>query len=114
MATLPIDTSLAGYKSGSTDRQDDIYRNRQRPQPYPLTQADSGYESATHLHVDKVSTSSSPSLLSLANLVKCDELLKNDSNFASETVVDCYESDFRSISMCRDARQEFKMDVQGL
>ena len=102
MAALPVDTSLTGYKSGSIDKQDAIYRNRQRPQPYALVQTDSGYGSATHSSFERVLTASSSSLLSLADLVKCDKLLKNDSNFASQTVVDCYESDFHSISMCHD------------
>lgn len=112
MPTRPIDTSLTGYKSGSVDNQDDIYRNRQRPQPHPLVQTDSGYGSATPLPFDSVLSSSSPSLLGLADLVKCNELLKNDSNFASETVVDCYESDFHSVSMC-GAAPGVQLDVQG-
>ena len=45
MAAPPVDTSMMGYTSGSVDRQDDIYRNRQRLQPYPLVQNDSGYGS---------------------------------------------------------------------
>ncbi|KAI9721200.1 MAG: hypothetical protein M1812_002361 [Candelaria pacifica] len=100
MPAPPVDTSLTGYKSGSVDRQDDIYRNRERPQPYPIVQNDSGFESATHLRFNNSSTSSSsssPSLLGLANSLKGEALLSNDFNFASKSVVDCYESDFRSI-----------------
>ena len=98
----PVDTSLTGYTSGSVDRQNDIYRNRQRPQPYPLVQNDSGYESATQASLSSLLPSSSPSLLGLADSVKCCKLLDNDSNFASETVIECYQSDSHSISMCRD------------
>lgn len=99
MPAPPVDTSLRGYKSGSVDRQDDIYRNRQRPQPYPLIPNDSGYESASHLRFNNLQELSSPSLLGLANLVKCDELLNNSSNFALKTTLECYQSGFHSISM---------------
>lgn len=102
MPAPPVDTSLTGYTSGSVDRQDDIYRIRQRPQPYPLAQNDSGYESATHASFSSLRPSSSPSMLGLADSVKCCSLLDNDSNFASETVVECYQSDPHSISMRRD------------
>lgn len=100
MNAPPVDTSLTGYKSGSIDKQDAIYRNRQRPQPYPLVQADSGYGSATSMRLDSALTSSSTSMLGAADLVKCNELLQNVANFASETAVDCYESDFYTMSMC--------------
>ena len=115
MTTLPFDTSLTGYVSGSLDKQDDIYRNRQRPQPYPLVQTDSGYGSATPMRLDSVLTSSSSptSLLGLADLVKCNELLTNASNFASESVIECYESDFYSTSMSL-ADQGVQRAVQSL
>jgi hypothetical protein len=99
MVAPPVDTSMTGYTSGSVDRQDDMYRNRQRPQPYALSQNAPGYDS-TNLHSGSLQTLSSPSLLGLANLVKCSELLDNDSNFASDTVIECYESDSYSISTC--------------
>lgn len=98
MPAQPVDTSLTGYLSGSVDRQDDIYRDRQRPQPYPLVQNDSGYESATHASSSSLLASSSPSLIGLANSVKCSELLDNHLNFAPATVVECYQSDSHSIS----------------
>lgn len=99
MSSPRFDTSLAGYKSGSLDKQNHIYRKQQRPQPYPLVQNDSGYESATDFGFDSVLASSSTSLLGLANSIECRKLLQKDSNFASETIVDCYESDDHSISM---------------
>lgn len=95
MSVKPIDTSLTGYTSGSVDRQDAIYRNRKRPQPYPLINNDSGYETASYLHLGKAQASSAPSLLGLADSVKCTELLNNDSNFAVESMVGCYQSDVR-------------------
>lgn len=100
MPAPPVDTSLTGYTSGSVDRQDDIYRNRQRPQPYPLVPTDSGYESASQIRGNSLKALPAPSLLGLANLVKCNELLNNNSNFASKTNIDCYRSDFHSISTC--------------
>ena len=102
MAAPPVDTSMTGYTSGSVDRQDDIYRNRQRIQPYPLVQNDSGYGAAVRIHSSSLQVPpvlSSPSLLSFANSVKCSELLNNDSNFAPNTAVECYESDDCLISM---------------
>ena len=103
MPAVPVDTSLTGYTSGSVDRQDDIYRNRQRPQLHQLGSSDSGYDSATHLRFGSLRASSSSSLLGLADSVKCNELLNNGSNFALKTVVECYQSDFRSISVYCDA-----------
>ena len=103
MSAAPVDTSLTGCTSGSVDRQDDIYRNRQRPQPYQPGYNDPGYKFATHLRFGNLRASLSPSLLGLADSVKCNELLNNDSNFALKTLVECYQSDFRSISMCCDA-----------
>ena len=99
MAAPPVDTSMMGYTSGSVDRQDDIYRNRQRLQPYPLVQNDSGYGSSMKIPSSRLQVLSSPSLLTIANSVKCSELLNNDSNFAPNTAVECYESDGCSISM---------------
>lgn len=102
MAAPPVDTSMTGYTSGSVDSQDDIYRNRQRFQPYPLVQNDSAYGAAIKIHSSSLHLPpvlSSPSLLSLANSVKCSELLNNDSNFALYTAVECYESDDCLISM---------------
>ena len=99
MATLPVDTSMMGYKSGSVDGQDAIYRNRQRLQPYPLIQVDSGYGSTMKIPSSRLPVLSSPSLLTIANSVKCSELLSSDSNFAPNTAVECYESDDCSISM---------------
>lgn len=101
MAALPIDTSITGYTSGSVDKQDDIYRNRPRLQPYPIVQNDSGYGSAIKIHSSSFQTPSSSSFLSFVDSVKCSELLNNESNFAPSTAVECYESDDRSISMCR-------------
>ena len=98
MATPPFDTSMTGYTSGSIDRQDDIYRNRQRYRPYPPVQKDSAYGSAITIHSSSLQESSSHSLLSLADSVKCSALLSNDSNFAPNTAVECYESDDCSIS----------------
>ncbi|MCJ1464647.1 hypothetical protein MMC07_003260 [Pseudocyphellaria aurata] len=109
MPTPPVDTSLTGYKSGSVDRQDDIYRKRQRPQPYPIVPTDSGYESACQIHGQSLKALPSPSLLGLANLVKSNELLDNNSNFASKTDIDCYQSDSRSISTCRHVPRDQKI-----
>lgn len=89
-----------GY--GSLDKQDDRYRNRQRPQPFPLVGTGSGCDSAINMHTSSLQLLSSPSLLAVANYVKCSELLNNDSNFASSTAVECYESDGYSISTNRD------------
>ena len=102
MPAVPVDTSLTGYTSGSVDKQDDIYRKQQRPQPHQLGYSNSSYDSAIHLRFGSLRASSS-SLLGLADSVKCHELLNNDSNFALKTVVECYQSDFRSISMYCDA-----------
>ena len=98
MAPLPVDTSMTGYTSGSVDRQDDIYRNRRRPQSSPLAQTDSGYGSAVKIDHNSPQVLSCPSLLSLANSVKCSELLNNDSNFALHMAVECYESGGSSMS----------------
>ena len=87
-------------KCGSIDKQDGIYRKEDRPQPHPLIQTDSGYGSTTPMQLDSVLNPAIPSLLGLADQVKCHELLKNASNFAAESVVECYESDFSSISTC--------------
>ena len=83
MGTLPIDTSTAGFTSGSVDRQDDTYRNRERPKPLPLIHSDEGYGSAEDVHSSSLQSMSSSSLFGLANSVKCDQLLKNGSNFAA-------------------------------
>lgn len=94
MAAPPADTSMTGYVSGSVDRQ---------PQPFPIVQYDSGYGSAIKSHSSSLQVLSSPSLLNLANSVKCSELLNNDSNFATNTAVECYESDGCSIKrQCLD------------
>ena len=90
---------MMGYKSASVDRQDDIYRNRQRLQPFPLVQNDSGYGSTMQIPSSRLQVLSSPSLLTIANSVKCGELLNNEPNFAPNTAVECYESDDCSISM---------------
>lgn len=103
MAALPIDTSITGYTSGSVDKQDDIYRNRPRLQPYPLVQQDSGYGSAIKIHSTSLQDPSSSSFLSFVNSVKCSEMLNNESNFAPSTAVECYESDNSSMSMLRTA-----------
>ena len=100
MAAPVIDTSMTGYVSGTINRQDDIYRNRPPLQPYPLVQNDSGYGSATKINSSSLQVLSSPTILSLANSVKCSELLNNDSNFAPNTTVDLYECDELSMSMC--------------
>ena len=111
MSAPPVDRSLTGYASGSVDKQDAIYRNQQ-PQPHPLVQNDSGYESATHLAFKSLPTSSSPSLLGLADSLKCNELLNRDSNFALETVVECYQSDSHSLSTC-DGASGARVDVHS-
>lgn len=98
MAAPPVDTSMMGYASGSVDGQDDIYRNRQRLQPYPLLPNDSGYASTMKVPSIRHQVPSYPSLLTLANSVKCNELLSNESNFAAHTTVECYESNDCSIS----------------
>ena len=98
MAAPPVDTSITGYTWGFVNRQDDIYRNRQRVQPYSPAQSDLGYDSAITIQPSSLQASSPPSLLSLANSVKCSELLNNDSNFAPNTA-ECYESDDCSMSM---------------
>ena len=98
MLTPPVDTSMTGYVSGSLDKQDDTYRNRQRPQPTPLVQNESGYGSAIKSRSSILQTQSAKSLLTLANAVTSSELLNNESNFASTTAVECYESDGCSIS----------------
>lgn len=112
MPAVPVDTSLTGYTSGSVGKQDDIYRKQQRPQPhqfgYNNSSYDSAYDSASHLRFGTLRDLSSSSLLGLADSVKCNELLKNDSNFALKTAVECYQSDSRSISMYCDA-----LAVQG-
>lgn len=95
MPTLSCDKS---DKPELIDKHNGIYRNQQRPQPYPSIQPDSGYGSTTSIRLDSVLTSATPSLLGLADRVKCTELLKNTSNFAKETAVECYESNFCSIS----------------
>lgn len=100
MVAPPVDTSMTGYTSGSVDGQDDIYRNRQRFPPYPLVQNDSASGSAIKTPSGSLQVLSSPSLLSLANSVKCNALLSNNSNFAPNMAVECYESDDYSISMC--------------
>lgn len=98
MVTPPVDTSMTGYVSGSLDRQDDIYRNRQQPQPTPLVPNDSGYGSAIKSRSSSLQTQSAKSLLTLSNAVTNSELLNNESNFAPTTAVECYESDGCSIS----------------
>ena len=98
MAIPPVDTSVTGYQSGSVDRQDDIYRHRlQRPQPRPLVQHDSGYESAANVHSSSLGSLSSKSFLTFADSVKCSKLLENKSNFAPSTVVECFECDGSSM-----------------
>ena len=97
MAIPPVDTSVTKYQSGSVDRQDDIYRNRRRPQPLPFMQHDSGYESAANIHSSSLGSLPSKSLLTFANSVKCSELLDNDANFAPSTVVEGYQCDNHSI-----------------
>lgn len=103
MPSLPVDTSLTGYTSGSVDRQDAIYRNRQRPQPYPLLQNDSGYETGAHSSPSKLSNSAPSCLLSLAHSAKCHPVLSNEANFVSESDIECYESDTYKFSTYYEA-----------
>ena len=98
MALPPVDTSMTGYVSGSVDKQDDIYRNRRRPQARPIVQNDSGYGSGIKLRSSSFRAETSTSLLTLANSVRSTQLLDNDFNFASSTTVECYESDACSTS----------------
>ena len=98
----PLDTSMMDYISGSVDGQDDICRNPPRFQPNPLLQNDSAYGSTIEIPSSRHQVLLSPSVLTLANSVKCSELLNNDSNFAPNMAVECYESDDCSISTCRN------------
>ena len=99
MAIPPVDTSVTGYCSGSVaPRQDDIYRNSQRPPPHVLTNNDSGYGSDFKIDHLNFQVPPSLSLLGMAALAQCQELLDNPSNFAPSTSVDCFESDGASLS----------------
>lgn len=100
MPSLNVDKSSSVNKCESTNKQDGIYRKEDRPQPHPLIQTDSGYGSTTPMLLDSVSNPAIASLLGFADRVKCHELLKNAPNFAAESVVECYESDFSSMSAC--------------
>ena len=99
MVALYVDTFMVGYTSGSVVGQDYVYRNRQRLQPYPLVQNESGYGSTMRISWSPYQVLLSPSLLTFANYVKCSELHINDSNFAPHTAVESYESGECSISM---------------
>lgn len=90
---------MAGYEAGTLTKEDDIYRNRARPIPYPLVQRDTGYESDINVHSNSLQDLSSSSLLGLANAVKCSSLLSNEANFAAISKLECYESSTFSLSM---------------
>ena len=94
----PFNTSLTGYVSGSIDKQNDLYRNRQRPQPHPLVHEDSGYESAPHVRLSNLARSNATSLLDLANALHSFDLLENKSNFSGETSIEYYEATSSVIS----------------